>query len=92
METCTASSHHHSDRPLALVAPSAADQAPSTGTEPDTLLERPKGCGWFDSSLDLAEGLTVCEADDGPLQWALAQLLFSSRRQADPPSLALSAA
>ena len=37
--------------------------------------ERPWGCGWFDSSLDLREGLAVIEHAGIDLHLAVAQML-----------------
>lgn len=33
-------------------------------TEPEALVDRP-GCGWFDSSFELRQGLEVSDAPDG---------------------------
>ena len=37
--------------------------------------ERPWGCGWFDSSLDLQQGLAVFEHDGADLALAVRQML-----------------
>lgn len=66
------------------VAAAADDQVPAcqrpapADASVDAPADRHWGCGWFDSSLDLTQGLQVVESDDGGLQWALAQLLFRS--------------
>ena len=41
--------------------------------------ERPWGCGWFDSSLDLRQGLAVIEHVHGDLALALEQMLVPER-------------
>jgi hypothetical protein len=48
-----------------------ADRVDELPVEP----ERPWGCGWFDSSLDLREGLAVFEHDGIDLALAVAQML-----------------
>ncbi|MFO1326363.1 MAG: hypothetical protein U1F56_03310 [Rubrivivax sp.] len=51
--------------------------------------ERPWGCGWFDSSLDLREGLAVIEHEGNELELALVLMLMfdaaSSPVDAAPP-------
>lgn len=46
----------------------AADELP---VEP----EKPWGCGWFDSSLDLRQGLAVIEHPGVPLELAVQMML-----------------
>jgi hypothetical protein len=41
--------------------------------------ERPWGCGWFDSSLDLQQGLAVFEHDGADLALAVRQMLQPER-------------
>jgi hypothetical protein len=43
--------------------------------EPELPPERPWGCGWFDSSLDLQQGLAVFEHDGADLALAVRQML-----------------
>lgn len=52
-----------------------ADPADELPVEP----ERPWGCGWFDSSLDLRQGLAVIEHAQGDLALALEQMLAPER-------------
>ena len=58
------------------VAAAAADTA---GTELQPEPERPWGCGWFDSSHDLQEGLAVYEHDGVDLTLAVRQMLQPER-------------
>lgn len=50
----------------------------NTDEELPTPPERPWGCGWFDSSLDLREGLAVFEHDGIDLGLAVRQMLAAS--------------
>lgn len=72
--------------PSAGAAP--ADAAPSAPAQEDV----PRGCAWFDSSLDLQRGLRVRELDladprcggaflDGWLAWVMAAPSPAGRRQ-----------
>jgi hypothetical protein len=45
--------------PWHLPAAAGAPESPPAATDPDD--DRPRGCGWFDSSLDLQQGLRVQE-------------------------------
>ncbi len=45
--------------PWRLAAPAGAPESPPEATELGD--DRPRGCGWFDSSLDLQQGLRVQE-------------------------------
>jgi hypothetical protein len=53
----------------------AAATACTAGGELQPLPERPWGCGWFDSSLDLQQGLAVFEHDGVDLALAVRQML-----------------
>jgi hypothetical protein len=65
--------------PLSFLAPLTEWTAPD---EPRCADEPPRGCGWFDSSLELSRGLAVVEhagfdalAAEAPLAWQLAAWL-----------------
>jgi hypothetical protein len=53
----------------------AGDTCEVLHQEPELPPERPWGCGWFDSSLDLQQGLAVFEHDGADLALAVRQML-----------------
>lgn len=57
--------------PLATRPQSSSDCRDELPVEP----ERPWGCGWFDSSLDLRQGLAVIEHAGIALDLAIEQML-----------------
>ena len=50
--------------PAAAVVHQQPDDPMTLPTEPERAPERSFGCGWFDSSLDLRQGLAVIEHQD----------------------------
>ena len=62
---------HPGIRPANRAVATAGDACEELPQEP----ERPWGCGWFDSSLDLQQGLAVFEHDGADLALAVRQML-----------------
>jgi hypothetical protein len=60
----------HRPAPLALVAPCHEAEMEL----PEALEARPVGCGWFDSSYELGQGLQVQEHDQATAAQALAAM------------------
>jgi hypothetical protein len=48
-------------RPVAAPTPAAATQAQSEAEAPGVAADAPCGCGWFESSHELQQGLRVFE-------------------------------
>jgi len=67
------------DRPAGRTAGAAAPTAAHAA--PDVEAESAWSCGWFESSLELSQGLAVFEHDDADLAHAVRQMLRPVRPQ-----------
>jgi hypothetical protein len=81
---------------LPLRAPAPAGASEASPAEPAADDDRPRGCGWFDSSLDLQQGLRVQEhaglpgSEPSPAELPLGawlELQLQGWRPEPPPAL-----
>ena len=70
-------------QPLPAAVPLAS--ANRTGAEPAAPAAEPGACGWFDSSLDLRQGLAVSEVRDP--DWTVLVLWFGPAALRSPARL-----